>query len=162
MFTKNLFKYSLFFIVFIFFLTNNSLQAGTTGKIAGKVYDKKTNEALIGAILILVDSKMGANSDLDGNYFIINIPPGVYDIRVSLIGYAPVLIKNVRVSVDQTSKIDFEMIEQSHQVNDIVVSAGRAMVRKDLTSTETKVNGDNIALLPVDDVQSLLLIYKPV
>jgi len=156
MFTNNLFKYSLFFIAFFFFVTNNTLQAGTTGKIAGKVYDYKTKEALIGAILILVDSRMGANSDLDGNYFIINIPPGVYDIKASLIGYAPVLIKNVRVSVDQTTKIDFEMSEQSHQINDIVVSAERTMVRKDLTSTESKVNGDNIALLPVEDVQSVV------
>jgi outer membrane receptor protein involved in Fe transport len=156
MFTKYLFKYSVFFLAVIIFLTNISLHAGTTGKIAGKVFDKKTNEALIGVILILVDSRMGANSDLEGNYFIINIPPGVYDIKASLIGYAPVLIKSVRVSVDQTTKIDFDMTEQSHQVNDIVVTAERAMVRKDLTSTETKVNGDIIALLPVDDVQSVV------
>jgi outer membrane receptor protein involved in Fe transport len=156
MFTKSLQKYSVFLLAVFFLLNNYFLYAGTTGKIAGKVFDKKTSEALIGVIINIVNTGMGANSDLDGNYFVINIPPGVYDLKASLIGYTPIVIKNVRVSVDQTTKIDFDMSEQTHQINDIVVSAGRIMVRKDLTSTESKVNGDNIAMLPVDDIQSIV------
>ena len=50
----------------------NILLAGTTGKIAGTVYDASGNEPLIGANVILHETVFGATTDLDGNYFIIN------------------------------------------------------------------------------------------
>lgn len=132
------------------------IYGGTTGKVAGKVIDKKTGEALIGVNVVLVETTMGAASDLDGNYFIINIPPGVYELKASLIGYAPVVIQNVRVSIDQTTRIEIEMVEKALQVADIIVTAEKPIVRKDLTSTEAKVSGDKIAMLPLEDVQSVV------
>ena len=83
--------------------------AGTTGKIAGKIFDKTTGEPLIGANILIVGTSMGAASDIDGNYFIINIPPGNYEIRASSIGYSSTTVQNVRVSVDQTTNINFQL-----------------------------------------------------
>ena len=54
------------------------LFAGTTGKIAGRVMDYKTKEPLIGVNVVIVGTSKGAATDVDGNYFILNIPPGVY------------------------------------------------------------------------------------
>ena len=156
MFTKNLFKSFLLPLLVLLILNQVPVFAGTTGKIAGRVIDKKTGETLVGVTILLLDTKMGAASDIDGNYFIINIPPGVYQVKASLIGYAPVLTKNVRVSIDQTTRIDIEMEEQAVQVSDIVVTAEKPIVRKDLTSTEAKVSGDKIAMLPLEDVQSVV------
>ena len=146
----------LFLIICFSICSSSALYAGTTGKIAGKVIDKKTGETLIGVNVVLVGTTMGAASDLDGNYFVINIPPGVYEIKASLIGYAPVVIQNVRVSIDQTTRIDIEMVEKALQVADIIVTAEKPIVRKDLTSTEAKVSGDKIAMLPLEDVQSVV------
>ncbi|MDR3627603.1 MAG: carboxypeptidase-like regulatory domain-containing protein, partial [Ignavibacteriaceae bacterium] len=130
--------------------------AGTTGKIAGKVLDAKTKEPLIGASVFIEGTSMGAAADVDGNYFVINIPPGNYNIKASTIGYASVEIKSVRVSVDQTTKLDIEMGEQSVQIQTIEVTASRPMVQKDLTSTQTSISGNNISMLPVEDVQSVI------
>src|SRR3989339_1556984 len=85
------------------------IYAGTTGKIAGKISDKATGEALIGANVLIVGTTMGASSDIDGNYFILNIPPGEYQVKASMIGYSSFTIQKIRVSIDQTSKIDFEL-----------------------------------------------------
>ena len=41
----------LIYFVLVFALTVNIVLAGTTGKIAGRVVDKETNEPLIGIIL---------------------------------------------------------------------------------------------------------------
>jgi hypothetical protein len=49
--------------------------SGTTGKIAGTVKDKKTGEPLIGANIRLEGSALGAATNIDGSYFIINVPP---------------------------------------------------------------------------------------
>ncbi|MCF6269103.1 MAG: TonB-dependent receptor [Melioribacteraceae bacterium] len=145
----------IFIAIFLFsFLTTS--YCGTTGKLAGVVSDKSTNELLIGVNIMIVGTMMGAASDLDGNYFIINVPPGLYEIKASLIGYASIIIKNVRISVDQTTKIDFEFVEESVKIGEVVVTAEKLMVRKDLTSTEAKVSGDQIALLPLEDVQSVV------
>jgi hypothetical protein len=104
--------------------------AGTTGKIAGKVLDAKTKDPLIGASVFIEGTSMGAAADVDGNYFVINIPPGNYNIKASTIGYASVEIKNVRVSVDQTTRLDIEMGEQSVQIQTVEVTASRPMVQK--------------------------------
>lgn len=156
MFTKNFFRYKIFLLSFFLLLIHYSLFAGTTGKIAGKVTDNKTGEALIGVSILLIDTKIGAASDIDGNYFIINLSPGVYNLKAILIGYAPVIIKNVRVSIDQTTRIDFELSEQAIQAADIIVTAEKPLVRKDLTSTESKISGDKISLLPLENVQSVV------
>ncbi|MBU1098402.1 MAG: TonB-dependent receptor [Bacteroidetes bacterium] len=130
--------------------------AGTTGKIAGFVIDKSTNEPLIGANILIEGTTMGASTDIDGNYYIINIPPGVYNLRASMIGYSQVVVNNVKVSVDQTTRTDYVLGSQSIEMQDIVVTAERSIVRKDLTSTESKVSGDQIALLPLEDVSSVI------
>lgn len=147
-------KYKACIILLFFFMSN--IFAGTTGKISGKVTDAKTGEPLYGVNIILVGTTMGAASNIDGEYFIINVPPGIYQLKASLIGYAAVTIQNIRVSVDQTTKIDIVLSEEAVVINDIIVTAQKPIVQKDLTSTEAKVSGDQISLLPLEDVQSVV------
>jgi outer membrane receptor protein involved in Fe transport len=139
-------------IAFFIFLAGTVVYAGTTGKIAGKIIDKSTGEALIGANILIVGSTMGASTDIDGNYFILNIPPGEYQVRASMIGYSSLIVQNIRVSVDQTTKIDFELSSESIKLADVLVTAERPLVRKDLTSTEETISGNDISMLPLEDV----------
>lgn len=148
-----LFLSQLFLVVIIF---TNGIFAGTTGKISGKILDGATNEPLIGANIIIVGTTLGAASDIDGNYFIINIPPGKYQLKASIIGYTPVVVQNIVVSVDQTTKLDFKLNEQAVQLENIVVSATKPIIQKDLTSTVSAVSGEEISMLPLEDVQSVV------
>ena len=148
-------KYLLLLLLFILFIPFN-LFGGTTGKIAGKIIDAKTKEPMIGVNIILLGTSMGATTDLEGNYFILNIPPGVYEIKASAIGYSTVSIKNIRVSADQTTRIDFGMTEQAVELNSVVITAAKPIVQKDLTSTQSNISGKNISMLPVEDVQSVI------
>ena len=66
--------------------------AGTTGKVAGKVLDAQTGEPLVGVNVLLVGTTLGASSDIDGEYFILNIPPGTYAVKASAVGYGPVTV----------------------------------------------------------------------
>jgi outer membrane receptor protein involved in Fe transport len=132
------------------------IYAGTTGKIAGKIIDKSTGEALIGANILIIGSTIGTSSDIHGNYFILNIPPGEYQVKASMIGYSSITIQKVRVSVDQTTKIDFELSPESIELSDVLVTAEKPLVRKDLTSTEANINGGDISLLPLEDVSAVV------
>jgi outer membrane receptor protein involved in Fe transport len=148
----------LLFVTILFFqiiFTINSL-AGTTGKISGKITDATTGEPLIGANVIIMGTNLGAATDFDGNFFIINIPPGKYEVKASIIGYNAVLIQNVNVSVDQTTKLNFELQEEAVEMGDVIVVATRPIVQKDLTSTQANISGEDIAMLPLEDIGSVV------
>ena len=130
--------------------------AGTTGKISGKVIDAENGEPLIGANVLILGTTLGAATDFEGNYFIINIPPGRYEVKASIIGYSSLSIQNVKVSVDQTTKLNFELQQEAVEIGDVVILATRPIVQKDLTSTQSNISGDDIEMLPLEDVQSVV------
>src|SRR5665647_616871 len=146
----------ILFILTLTILFPFKVYAGTTGKLTGKVTDATTNEALIGTNIVVVGTNMGAAADVQGNYFILNLPPGIYQVKATQIGYSPITIDNVKISVDQTTRIDIKLGEQVIQLQNVVVTSTRGFVQKDLTSTESKISGDQIAKLPVEDVNSLV------
>ena len=130
--------------------------AGTTGKISGKVIDAVTGEPLIGANVLIIGTTLGAATDFDGNYFIINISPGRYDVKASLVGYNSITSQNIKVSVDQTTKVNFDLSEEAVEMADVVVVATRPIVQKDLTSTQANVSGEDILMLPLEDISSVV------
>ena len=100
---------------------------------------------------------LGAASDIDGEFSILNIPPGVYEVRASAIGFNPILIQNVRVSIDLTTSLEFQMSETSLELGeDVVVVATRPLMRKDLTSSASIVGADLIKELPVVEINDVI------
>lgn len=51
--------------------------AGTTGKLSGVVTDQSSGDPLIGVNVIIEGTTMGASTDIDGYYVILNVPAGV-------------------------------------------------------------------------------------
>ncbi len=133
-------------------ITTLNILAGTTGKIAGRVMDKTINEPLIAANIVIKGTSMGATTDADGYFFIINIPPGKYTLEASYIGYFTLSKRNIQVSVDQTTRADFDLIPETMESETIEIVAERPIVQKDLTSTMAKISGEQIAALPLEDV----------
>ncbi len=116
------------------------VNAGTAGKIAGSVTDASTGEPVIGVNLLLEGTRLGTATDLDGFYYILNIPPGVYTLTVSAVGYANQTIIEIRVRVDQTTKIDIELEEQILEGEVVVVRAKRPIVEIDRTFATSTVD----------------------
>ena len=154
-FMDNIRKTLLLFL-FLIALCSVMLFAGTTGKIAGTVLDAKTKSAVIGANVLIINTSLGASVDIDGNYFIINIPPGSYQIKATAVGYAASVVGSVVVSVDQTTKINFVLEDKTIEVGAVEVIATRPIVQRDLTSTTSTVSGDQISKLPLEDVSSIV------
>ena len=130
--------------------------AQTTGKISGKIVDKETDEGMFGANVILLGTSMGAAVDADGNYFIINVPPGKYDLKVSMIGYSPVTFKGIDVSVNRTTTVNAELTVEDLQMEEIVVTVKAVSNRKDQTSSIKNVSADQIKQLPVENVNDVI------
>ncbi len=128
--------------------------AGTTGKIAGKVTDKETGEPMPGANVVVVGTTLGAATNVNGEYFILNVPPGSYDVRASVIGYSQILEKGVRVNADLTVKVDFALPSETLQLGEVVeVIAERPLIQKDVTASSKISNEEQIQALPVTTFQ---------
>jgi hypothetical protein len=152
----NLKTFIFYLLLCSLFCMMASIQAGTTGKIAGRVSSKETGEPLLGANVIIEGQNRGAVTDLDGGYFILNVPPGIYTIKALHIGYATQVVTEVRIQVDLTRRLDFKLSTSVLDLNERVVITGERFIQKDLTSSERSMQSDQIRDLPVRDVQSLL------
>ena len=126
--------------------------AQTTGKITGQVVDGTTGEPLAGANVSLLRTSFGAAADANGNYFIINIPPGTYDVQANMMGYASVKMEKVRVSVNSTTDLTFELESTVLQGETVVVTASAISFKKDQTSSVRNISADEIAKLPVESI----------
>ncbi len=146
-----------FFILFSSFYLSTILLAGTTGKIAGKVTDAETNDPLPSVNVILEGTTLGAITDLDGNYVILNVPPGVYRLVSNLIGYQKVQIIDVRVSVDFTTRVEIKMKQGAVDLPPIVVEGERTpLIRQDLTNPVASIPSERIQQLPVDNINQVI------
>ncbi|MCP5060983.1 MAG: TonB-dependent receptor plug domain-containing protein, partial [Ignavibacteriae bacterium] len=128
-----------------------------TGKIAGRVTDGATGEALPFVNIIVQETTMGAASDIDGYYAILNLRPGKYNVKVSAIGFQSKVIENINISIDLTTKIDVQLFEASIELGEeVVVVATKPLVTKDLTSSTAIIGADEIANLPVTEFAEVL------
>ncbi|MGB4929343.1 MAG: carboxypeptidase-like regulatory domain-containing protein, partial [Chitinophagales bacterium] len=85
------------FLVVLLTLTCTALQA-QTGKIYGTVTNSINNEALPFVTIILSGTTYGTQSDIDGNYSVENIPPGLYNVEFSFIGFKKKTLFEVQVT----------------------------------------------------------------
>lgn len=143
-------------ILLVWCIFVGNLFAGSTGKIAGNAVDAKIKEVLPGVNIIIEGTKSGAVTDTDGNYNILNVPPGIYTLRASVIGYRAVTMTQIQVFVDLTTRIDFALSDETIQSEEILIVAQRPIIQKDLTSTSSKVSADQIKAFPVEDVAGLI------
>ena len=144
-------RYLFPIILFIQFL-----MAGTTGKITGIITDKETGEPLIGCNVIIMETDLGTASNEDGEYFILNIPPGNYSIKFSMIGYESYVIEQVKIFIDKTTRINASIGTTVIEGSEIVVTAERKLIQFDVTQSEARITADELDVMPVTEVRDVL------
>ena len=140
-------------LIFLLFTININAQSG---KIAGKTIDASTGEPLPFVNIIIMGTSMGAASDANGEYYIINVPPATYSVKASAIGYNSLTVENISVSSGFTSNLDFKLSSTTLQLGqDVVVIAAKPLVQKDLTASTATVGADVISSLPVTEISDV-------
>jgi outer membrane receptor protein involved in Fe transport len=138
------------------------LVAGTTGKIAGRVIDGATNEAIVGANVVVQGTYLGAATNVDGFYTINNILPGKYSVIVSFMGYRRFTTTDVIVKIDLTTRVDAKLQSEAIQAEEVVVRAERPIVQKDLTSSSVTVSSEDLKRIPTEDIGQVVNIQAGV
>ena len=141
-----LFSLSLFFI-----------KADGAGSIIGRITDSKAGAGLPGVNIMIKGTYYGTASDLEGRYRLIDIPPGSYDLEVSIIGYKIILRTGVLIRPDSTVTIDFKMEETVLSFGeDVVVMGKKPLFDVDETSSIARVRREDIETKVVTSVEDIL------
>lgn len=127
-----------------------------TGKINGKVTDLSNGEPLIGANIIVVGTSLGAATDVNGEYTILNLSSGTYEVKASYIGYQTITKTNVRISAGLTTDLNFELPGEGISVGEVVVVSERPLINKSNTNAIRTTTSDVIEALPVRGINNII------
>ena len=93
-----------------------------TGKISGKVSDKKTGETLIGVTVKIKNTPKGMATDVDGKYSLTGLATGKYTLIFQYVGYNGKEISDVEVTSGKNTIFDIILDEAGGQnLNEVVI-----------------------------------------
>jgi len=81
----------------------------SSSQIEGKVVDANNNEPLPFANIWIVDTHYGTVTDLNGEFFLILIPPNTYSVQAKLMGYKTLTAENIVVQIGKVCVINFKL-----------------------------------------------------
>lgn len=93
-----------------------------TYKIQGSVIDKRTREPLEFVNVLVIGLNSGASTDSEGNFTIEQVPPGIYRLQASSLGYKTVLTPEYRVN-HITPHVQIEMEEDELTLDAVTITA---------------------------------------
>ncbi|NOX87741.1 MAG: TonB-dependent receptor [Calditrichaeota bacterium] len=131
-------------------------QSSPKGKIMGQVIDARTGEPLPGANIMIEGTTLGAASDLEGYYYILNAPTGKITLVCQMIGYQTVRKTQVEVVIDRTTRVDFKMKEAIEETAPVVVVAEKPSVVRDLTATANFMDAKEIETAPIQGLREMM------
>ena len=138
-------------------ITAHVLHAGTYGKIMGRVTDKKTGEALVGATVQIVGTTLGAGADVGGNYVIVQVVPGSYTVKITQVGFTSLVMKDVKVIQDLATDVSVQLSERTIELGEVIeVVAQRPLVQKEVSSSAVVISSEEFQNRPIESVQSVV------
>lgn len=138
---------SLFIIIFF-----SHLSLAQTGRIEGTVVEGDTEEPMPGVNVVVEDTDRGAQTNLEGYYNINNVAPGTYTLRASMVGFAPVIVNDVEVNINEVTQIDIELVEEVIEGEEVVVQATMPVVQRDVSSSRANISKEDIENLPISTI----------
>lgn len=149
-------------IMMLFAMLLPALAFAQDGKLRGRITDKESGEAMIGATVVLEGTTRGAATDVNGEYIVLAVPAGVYTVRANYIGYAQYSISNIRVSAAQTTTLDFQLSSSAVQLTEINVIAERPLIQRNTTNTIRNATQEELHNLPVRGVGAVVALQAGV
>lgn len=136
-------------ILFIFFFILQTTIAQQNFTISGHISDAKTGEDIIGATVTIKElPRKGSRTNSYGYYSII-LPEGTFQVTAQIMGYAP---QTQQVELKQAVIIDFQLLEQVNELNEVVISGQRK--NENITKLEMGVQK-----LDTKDLKSIPVIF---
>jgi outer membrane receptor protein involved in Fe transport len=153
---KSEIKRAVGFVLLMISVLACSLWSGTTGKIAGTISDKKNGTPMPGVNIVVFQTELGAVTDPNGQYTVLQVPPGLYNVQASMLGYAKITIDNIRVNIDQTARVNFDLETEAIKGETVTIVAERKIIKEDVATSVVSVSDREVRELPVSNVENVV------
>jgi hypothetical protein len=110
-----------FFLVLALFAVQVSYGQGS-GTIKGQITDQMTSESLPGANVVVLNTSIGSATDLDGSYVLRLVPAGKWKMKISFLGYKPMII-DVTIGSDAVMVQDVRLNPEAIMGEEVIVTA---------------------------------------
>lgn len=111
-----------YLLVVCLLATTFSLTA-QTGRIYGTITNSINNEPVPFATVMLVGSGLGAVADENGAYDIVDIPPGLYNVEFSSVGFKKLTMPEIQVSNAKPVYLNVSMEEDENTLEALEIKA---------------------------------------
>lgn len=111
---------TFFLLCLLWFLLSGAY--GQDYQIKGTVIDRSTRQPLEFVNVLVVGLGSGASTDVKGNFVISRLPPGIYRLQASALGYKTTLTSEYRVN-HITPYIQIELEEESAALGEVTILA---------------------------------------
>jgi len=110
-------------LYFFLFISSFSYSQNITQTIKGKIIDESSQEPLPFATVVIIGSNpiLGSTSDVDGNFILENVPLGRYDLKISYIGYEPIIKPEVVVTSSKEVVLTIALKENTYSLEEVFI-----------------------------------------
>ena len=147
--------------VFTLLMLGLPLQALAQGTIKGTVIDAATQEALIGAQVVLPVLNTGAVTNFDGEYEIPGVPAGDYTVEIRYIGYRTTS-QTITVTSGETATLNVSLSESAINLDEVVVTgAGGPVEKRKLGNSIATIDASALETAPIQTFSDVLQGREP-
>lgn len=138
-------KRSIMFIAMLIGMIGYTFAQGT-GAIWGRVVDAKTGESLPNANIVVKtgNTMTGCQADLDGNFKLKGLAPGLYDLELTYTGYGPGVLKQIYVYADGITPTEDFKLTPGVELSQVVIHEDRVVT----FVIQPKAGPDQIDVMP--------------
>ena len=143
-------------------IASSAWAQGTTGTIRGKVTDSSTGDPLAAVNVMLLEldgtaTTMGAFTNAEGEYVVVNVPPGRYKVHATMVGYKTAEVPELLVTVGVSTAQNFQLEATVLDVGEVViVEAQREMIQRDVTATQQSYTIEEMERMAVSSTTDIL------
>ena len=108
----------------VFVIHKPSLEGNVLhGAVHGKVLNRERGEALAGAHITLNGTPHSTASGSGGGFEIERVPPGLYDLCVSMVGYETMCFKELHIIAGEALDVELRMEEATLLLEEIMITS---------------------------------------
>ena len=149
-------------LVTVLAVLSSMVMGQTSGKLAGTVYDASQNAPLGFTNVVVQGTSLGAVSDENGRYVILDVPPGVYNVVCTYIGYSSLEVQELTVISGLTTTQDFRMQPEDVVGQVVTVVADKPLINMNSTNTTRVVDAELIENMAVRGVENVVALQTGV
>ena len=119
-----------------------------TTVIRGTIYHVDSGVPVDGANVSLRGTQLGSTTDSDGHFEIGNVPPGVYTLQASCVGYRKVIRENIRIDRGRELHLELRLAPSIFQLKEVTITPGSFSFMDTGSSIRQIMSRDDIESVP--------------